>query len=100
MGVIGKSELVLSMRLHSLIFAARMATPAAGLIYDPKVKAYLELFSMPSAGNLSELDVDCAIDVVSEILDNLDSITEGLRKRRDEVFEMANGNDELLRRFL
>ena len=100
MGVIGKSELVLSMRLHSLIFAARMATPAAGLIYDPKVKAYLELFSMPSAGNLSELDVDCAIDVVSEILDNLDSITEGLRKRRDEVFEMASGNDELLRRFL
>ncbi len=100
MGVIGKSELVLSMRLHSLIFAARMATPAVGLVYDPKVKAYLELFSMPSAGNLSELDVDGAVGVVSDIMDNLEPIKDSLTKRRDEVLKMAAGNDELLRRFL
>ena len=100
MGVIGRSCLVLSMRLHSLIFAGRMAVPAVGLVYDPKVKAYLKLLSMPSAGNVEELDVNEAVRQISAILDDLDNITCRLKVRRDQVEKLAKKNDALLRRFM
>ncbi len=100
MGVIGRGDMVFSMRLHSLIFAARMATPAAGLVYDPKVKAYLELLAMPSAGDISSLDVDQAVERISAILDDLEGISVKLTRRRDQIVELAEKNDQILRKFL
>lgn len=39
LSVVGGAELVLGMRLHTLIYAAKMGTPVIGLTYDPKVDA-------------------------------------------------------------
>lgn len=39
---IAKASYIVSVRLHGLILAARVRTPFKGLVYDPKVKAFLE----------------------------------------------------------
>ena len=56
MAVLGEGRLCLAMRLHTLIFSARMAVPVLGLVYDPKVASYLKELDLPAAGRVDSFD--------------------------------------------
>jgi len=47
LGVIGKCDLMVSMRLHSFIFACKVGTPAVVLDYDPKVPLHAATLKPP-----------------------------------------------------
>ena len=44
---LGRMSLILSMRLHGLIFALRDSVPAAGVSYDPKVESFCRDAGLP-----------------------------------------------------
>ncbi len=96
MGVVGRAHTVFSMRLHALIFAARMSVPTAGMVYDPKTEYYLELLDMPSVGAVSEMDADSAIEILSDVIENHDRYKNVLTEKTKELQKSAAQNEQYL----
>ena len=96
MGVLGQTRLCLAMRLHTLIFAARMAVPAMGLVYDPKVDSYLEELSLPAAGCVEHFDAGEAIRRADALMADYDGVLARLRDKSAQLAQAARENERLL----
>ena len=71
-GALSRMEMVVAMRLHALIFAAGQGIPLAGVVYDPKVSAFLRYIGQ-------------------ELFTDLDALTEeNLRERIDRAAAQAS----------
>lgn len=98
MTIIEAAEFMLCMRLHTLIFAANRGVPSLGMVYDPKVRDYLDLLGMPSLGSVEDLDVESAVEKIDAFVQEYDLYTDTLRKTRDRLQTAAAKNVELLRK--
>ncbi len=98
LGIVGCFDIMLSMRLHTLIFAAVKNVPMLGVIYDPKVEYYLKELEMPAAGDVRTemLDSDYIVKKANEIFDNIDKYKAVLKKNADCMEQKAAENDRLL----
>lgn len=72
-GIISRMTVMVSMRLHGLIFAAAQAIPLVGISYDPKVSAFLESVKNDRCMSLDELTgpmlcerIDNAVEIFGE----------------------------------
>jgi polysaccharide pyruvyl transferase CsaB len=68
LGIIGCMDAMVSLRLHTLIFAARQRVPVVGCVYDPKVAAFLKALDMPSCGAPAQMTADTAFAALTELL--------------------------------
>lgn len=96
MAVLGRARLCVAMRLHTLIFAARMAVPTVGLVYDPKVDSYLKELELPSAGEVERFDLQKACAVCDGLMADYDGVLARLKTRSDELSAAARENERLL----
>lgn len=98
LGIIGRCGVMLSMRLHALIFAAVKNIPMAGIIYDPKIEYYLKELVMPCCGDVRRdmLDSSRIESVLEDIFENMDLYKKVLSERADIMKDRAEENDRLL----
>jgi len=94
-GVIGKSRLVIGMRLHALILAASACVPCVGISYDPKVKSFQQSVGQDCL-ELKSLTADMLVDRVVKAWDaretsaaELAEIVPGLKEAAVENFTLA-----------
>ncbi len=64
-------DLILGVRLHSLIMGAVAGTALVGVSYDPKVSSFLETFDLPRDLYLKGLDPQAVIRRVLAVKENL-----------------------------
>lgn len=96
--LIASAELLIGMRLHSLIFAANAEVPFAALSYDPKIDSFAEELDQPVLGNVNnkneEWNVNKIVTVIEQLLkkENYDKYRFKIRsmsKEAEKTAEMA-----------
>ena len=65
-GALSRMEVVVSMRLHALIFAAGQGIPLAGVVYDPKVSAFLRYIGQDLFTGLEDLTEEALRSMVDQ----------------------------------
>ena len=100
LSLIRDMDAVVSMRLHTIIFAAQMQVPVAGCVYDPKVSAFLDMLQLPSCGTPQDLDADHAFRVTAELLENREAVCRRLGETVAELTAQAQTTTELFAQLL
>lgn len=100
MGIISRLDLLIGMRLHSLIFAAIAAVPMVGLEYDPKISSFLDLVKQRNAGKVENLDITCLQGIVDEVINAEEDYKRNLMEIRDGLKEKAELNIKILEQFI
>lgn len=98
MAIVGQMDIIIGMRLHSLIFASAMGVPIVGIIYQPKVKQFLKLIQQEKSGtDLERLEFESFMKQIlsvwssrNDIADNLRSRFETLRREEDLLLELKD----------
>lgn len=82
---VSKCDLVIGMRLHSLIYAASQYVPPVGISYDPKIDQFLLRLDSEPAGDTSSLDGD---KLAKTVVGLLDQRSQWLKEHEDGITEL------------
>lgn len=102
--IISQMDLLISIKMHSLIFATQVNTPMIGISYDPKVKTFLKMMDMeeysisPDTINSANLlaKINKLIENDTEIRKKIGKGTKQLQKKARQNFVIL---EDLLRRY-
>lgn len=67
---VSRCDMILGMRLHSLIYAANQSVPLLGISYDPKINHFLKRLGSEPVGSSESLDPSVLKDQMLKLLDD------------------------------
>lgn len=97
---ISKAKLVMSIRLHPLIFGLCADVPVYGISYDPKIAGILDLVEYPYYCDMYKFNIKKAMDKITNLLNNgisqeiknsIASQKEYAKKNSDIAIKILNG---------
>ncbi len=97
-GVLSRMRAVVSMRLHGLIFAAGRGVPLVGVVYDPKVRAFLRYIGQDRYLDLEDVTAEALCGLVRSALER--SGGEEQARAVARLRDLDRVNREVLSRYL
>ncbi|MBO5930234.1 MAG: polysaccharide pyruvyl transferase CsaB, partial [Clostridia bacterium] len=94
-GIVKNCDLMIAMRLHSMIYAAGAGVPAIGLSYDPKVSSFAKYIGVNTTLHLENLTDEGLASMARDILLNRETIKDTLCEKVSELKQKAMENVNL-----
>ena len=94
-GVIGRTEMVIAMRLHTLIYAVSIGVPIVGIAYDPKIKSFMEYMNLKTYVNYNESEVDKIIEMTNNIFENLEVTKRFVSNEVDKLKDLSKNDSKV-----
>ena len=99
LGLMSRMRAVISMRLHGLIFAAGQGVPLVGVVYDPKVSAFLSYMGQELYEDLSQLSTESLCAKLDQAL-SLGADPAALKDSVDRLRHIEQHNPDTMRKLL
>ncbi|MBO4331118.1 MAG: polysaccharide pyruvyl transferase CsaB [Oscillospiraceae bacterium] len=97
-GVMARMRAVVSMRLHALIFAAGHGVPLIGIVYDPKVSAFLRYIGREYFTELENVSEARLLELVRGCIAENSGSTQRLAV--EKLRDMEKVNRDVLKRYM
>ena len=95
MSVIGNVDMLISIRLHALIFAGVMGIPMIGISYDPKIDRFMDSIGEKSVGTLQDVSADGLLNEVRRKWNNRETFQKKNTDLMSGLRVLATRNAEL-----
>lgn len=92
--VLSGAEVLIGMRLHSLIYATTLEIPAMALVYDPKISAFMESLSQPYMVDVENITYESARKTFDTLMQGLSEHKEKLHSANALLKRKAEENAE------
>ena len=96
LSIIGNLDLLVGVRLHSLIYAAVSEVPSIGISYDPKIDAFLESIGRQSVSNTKTFSLEKFIPALQDILAHREDIIKETRLWVSSLRRKLDRNDQMV----
>lgn len=83
--LISQLDLLIGMRLHSLMFAVSTLVPALGISYDPKVDNFMKEANLPTV-SMDDFSVENTVIKIDELFNNRVGIVRSLSLIKKEMY--------------
>ena len=88
------------MRLHSIIYSSKSLVPSIGIVYDPKVKNFLDYIGESRFIDVSEISSEKLCNMLDEACENYDDIKSRLKFEMNRMCKNAENNGKLMKDLL
>lgn len=100
LSIIGCMDVLVGVRLHSLIYAAVMGVPMIGVSYDPKVESFLSSIDQPTHFTVEEFTLGKFQEVFRDAMERREEIRETTEQCLEHLILKLDQNEELIREIM
>ncbi|WP_324824450.1 polysaccharide pyruvyl transferase CsaB [Sinanaerobacter sp. ZZT-01] len=96
MSIIGNMDVLVGVRLHSIIHAAVMDVPIIAISYDPKINSFMHSIDMKAMSSIYDFKSDFFMEEFEKTIQNQEEIRIRVQRRMKELLVKLDTNEELI----
>lgn len=95
LSIVGNVDILISIRLHALVFAGVMGVPMLGISYDPKIDRFMDSIGEKAVGTLQDITADGILTEVRRKSEGRELFQKKNKELMDELRLKAAHNAEV-----
>lgn len=96
LSIIGNMDMLVGVRLHSLIHAAIMDVPMIAISYDPKINSFMHSVDRKAMCSILDFKNEFFMEEFEKTILNKETISEIVQKKINELIANLDKNEELI----